>query len=209
MPRPSVPSPDSTLAASEVREHRRWRGRVVTCLELMSLRPRMPAHLQLPLYTEQPLDHNHGHEAPRLPQRGSWMSRMLVGVVVMLCCGLMVLCIALAVAVGGYKIEQRGGGLLDGTPLFAHAHLTVDTAASPPPPARELLRLPSRIANQLHRIRQIEILDGQLDEASLRRVFPHWWDTDGALQSAVAMADVVTALAHLSLLLSPITESES
>lgn len=175
----------------------------------MSLRPRMPTHLQLPLYAEEPIDQNHGHEAPRLPQRGSWMSRVLVGVVVLLCCGLMILCTALAFAVGGYKMEQRGGGLLDGAPLFAHAHLTVDTAASPSPPARELLRLPNHIANQLHRIRQIEILDGQLDEASLKHIFPYWWDTDGTLKGAVAMADVMTTLAHLSLLLAPGTESES
>ena len=169
----------------------------------------MPAHLQLPLYTaEQPLDQNHGHDAPRLPQRGSWMSRVLVGVVVLLCCGLMILCMALAVAVSGYKIEQRSG-LLDGAPLFAHAHLTVDTTASPPPPSLRSAKLPSHIANQLHRIRQLEILDGELTEANLKHIFPYWWHTDGSFKAAVAMADVVTTLSHLSLAMDPSTETVS
>ena len=167
----------------------------------------MPAQFQLPLYAAEPLlDQNHGHEAPRLPHRGSCMSRLLVGVIVLLCCGLMVLCMALAVAVSGYRSEQRSG-LLEGVPLFAYAHLTVDTTAPSPPPSLRVAKLPTHTANQLRRVQQLQMLDGELTEANLKHVFPYWWHTNGSFEAAIAMADVVTMLSHLSLVLAPSTEA--
>lgn len=166
--------------------------------------------MSLPFYADvaEPLAPNHCHEAPRLPHRGSWLSKIIFSVVVLLCCGLMMLCLIIAIAVSGYKMDHR---FIDGVPLFAQTQRVVDTNASPPPPVPNLslVKLPAHVANQLHRIRQLEILDGNLSEENLKHIFPYWWDKDGIMKTDTAMVDVMTTLSHLSLILTSSSEDKS
>lgn len=162
----------------------------------MSLRPRVPVALQLPMYADA-VEEARGHEAPRLPTRASCLFRTILAVVVLGCCGVAMLCATFAVMVGGSRLEARSA-LFTNAPLVAHAQLTLDTTApSPPPPATGATTLPPRVVSRLRRVRELEILSGSLTDESLRLVFPDWWSADGAFRASVAMGEIVATLAHL------------
>ena len=131
------------------------------------------------------------HEAPRLPIRNSFLWRIFACAGCLGCCTFMVTCVVLAVTVKNLDVRARD--VIDGAPLLAHAHVTLDGTTA--------TRLPWLRTPQMHgfaRLRESRASDNSESEIeALRHAFPDWYDAEKRLDVERAVVSLALAVAFI------------
>lgn len=151
----------------------------------MSRRPRGPS--ERPVFYYDPDDLENG-EAPRLQGQGL-MSKVMVGVITLCCCGILAIAILLAASAWGHILH------LPSMPTAAAVGPGAAVVSIEQRPPRHYLQ--RSVLQRLSLLRRAPAPRRGVDASSVQMAFPHWLAGDGYDTQAV-LSDIILALSYLA-----------
>lgn len=152
----------------------------------MSRRPRGPS--DRPLYYYDP-DDLESADAPRL-QGQSFMSKVMVSVIALCCCGLLALVVLMCASV--YTQLPSTATATAVGPGAAVVSIEHRSSSRPPHAQRSVL-------HRLALLRRAQPPAKGVDMDTVKLAFPHWLAADGSgLDAQAALSDIILALSYLA-----------